>query len=68
MTLPLIPSPEALTAPLTPDWVGEAVLQDEVFPQVGFGVESFITFVARSGLLCGELAQRVRVMFLSVLD
>ena len=68
MTFPLIPGPETLAAPLTFDWVREAVLQDQVFPQVSLGEESFITLVARSRLLCLELAQRLRVMFLCVLD
>ena len=68
MTLPLVPGPEPLGAPLTSDWVREAVLQYQVLPEVSLGVESFITFVARFSFFYLELAQRGRVMFLSVLD
>ena len=68
MTFPLIPGPETLAAPLTFDWVREAVLQDQVLPEVSLGVESLLTLVTRSGLPCLELTQRGRVMFLSVLD
>ena len=68
MTFPLIHCPETLAAPLTFDWVREAVCEDQVLPDVRLGEESFITLAARLGFLCLELGQRLWVMFLSVLD
>ena len=68
VTSPLIHGPETLAAPLTSDWEREAVCEDQVFPDVGLGEESFITFAASFGLLCLELAQSLGVMFLCVLD
>ena len=68
MTFLLVPGPEALLTVLTPDREGQAVLQDEVFPQVSPAGETLLTLRAGLGFLHLELAQALRVVLLSVLD
>ena len=68
MTFLLIPGPEALLTVLTPDREGQAVLQDEVFPQISPAGKTLLTLRTGLGFLHLELAQTLRVVLHSVLD
>ena len=68
MTFLLVPGPEALLTVPTSDRVGQAMYQDQVFPQVRPAGETFIALLARFGFLHFKLSQTLRVILLSVLD
>ena len=68
MTLLLVPGPEPLVTVSTPDRVGKAVHQDQVFPQIGPAGETFITLSAGLGFFHLKLTQTLRVILFRVLD